>query len=221
MARLGFVILTTLLAASTWAADLKLKVADSPPPKDLDASIQKLLQAKSIQLLDGDKPAFEFWLVSNLPLQSKPASAAKALDAVKQATLLGAVSVSKSMRDYRDDEIAPGVYTMRLALQPQDGNHLGTADFPYFAALTPVKLDTKPEGITDYKSLVKASSKETSTDHPVIMSLRPVSSESGEFPKIEEPAPEHKSVRVKVPAMAGGEKSSVVFDIVFEGKGHK
>src|SRR6185436_20288533 len=104
------------------AANLTLKTSDAPPPKELDPSIQKLLQPKAVQLIDGDQAAFQFWLVNNLP-------DAKALDALKPATLLGAVVVSKPQRDYRDDEIAAGVYTMRLALQPQDGNHLGSADF--------------------------------------------------------------------------------------------
>jgi hypothetical protein len=208
-----FLILLLMAAFGLHAADLTLKTAEAPPPKEIDPAIQKLLQPKSIQLLEGDQPAFQFWLVNELPLQSKPSSAAKALDAVKQATLLGVVSVPKAQRDYRDDELAAGVYTMRFALQPQDGNHLGSAEFLYFAVLTPAKLDTKPDGITDYKSLVKASSKETSTDHPVILSLRPASSDKGDSPHLAEPAPEHKSVRVKVPATA--------CEIVYEGKGHK
>jgi len=215
------VILFLLAAIAAQAADLKLKTADSAPPKEVDASIQKLLQPKAIQLADGDKAAFQFWLVKELPVQSKPASAAKALDAVKQATLLGVVSVPAAQRDYRDDELAAGVYTMRFVLQPQDGNHLGSAEFPYFAALTPAKLDAKPDGIADYKALVKASSKETSTDHPVILSLRPASSDAGDAPQLAEPAPEHKTVRVKVPATAAGEKTSIAFEIVYEGKGHK
>jgi len=215
------VLLIVALAYSASGADLALKNIDKSPPKELDASIQKLLQPKAIQLIEGGQPAFEFWLASELPLQAKPASAAKALDAVKQATLLGAVSVPKARRDYRDDEIAAGVYTMRLALQPQDGNHLGSSEFPYFAALTPARLDTKPDGIADYKALVKVSSKETSTDHPVILSLRPASSDAGQLPQLVEPAPEHKSVRVKVPATAGTDKTSLVFEIVYEGTGHK
>jgi len=189
------------------AANLTLKTSDAPPPKELDPSIQKLLQPKAVQLIDGDQPAFQFWLVNNLP-------DAKALDALKPATLLGAVVVSKPQRDYRDDEIAAGVYTMRLALQPQDGNHLGSADFVTFAVLTPAKLDTKPDAITDYKALVKASSKQTSTDHPVILSLRPT---KGDAVELVEPAPEHKSVRVKMPS----EKTPLAFEIVYEGKGHK
>jgi hypothetical protein len=212
-----------LLAASSFSAELTLKVVDKEPPKELDMSIRQTLQSKAIQLLDGDKPVYEFWFRSELPLQSKPASIDKGLEALKQATLLGAVSTTKPTRDYRDDPVPMGAYMMRFALQPQDGNHLGTAEFLYFAVLTPVKLDTKLDGITDYKALVKASSKETSTDHPMVLSLRPASSEEGDFPKINEPAPEHKSVRVKVPAKepAADQKTSLIFEVVYQGVAKK
>lgn len=223
MNRLSF--LAALVCAFTFpsarAAELTLKTTDQEPPAALSAALRALLAPKAIQLLDGDKVAFEFWLVKELPLSAKPASVGKALDGLKTATLLGAVQVPADRRDYRDDEWHAGVYTMRFVLQPQDGNHLGTAEFNYFAALVPAKLDPKPEAITDYKALVKASSKETATEHPVILSLRPASSEAGESPKLNAPAPEHKSVRVKIPAQAGGEKTSVTFEIVYEGKGHK
>jgi len=196
-------LLGTLLAflqvnAST-AAELVVKVSDKEPPKELDASIRAKLRTKAVELLDGENPVYGFWLSAELPLQSKPASAGKALDAIKQATLLGVVAVSRDQRDYRDDELRAGIYTMRFALQPQDGNHLGTSEFNYFAVLTPAKMDNKLDGISDYKALVKASSKETSTDHPVILSLRPASSDQGALPQLNAPAPEHKSVRVKVP----------------------
>jgi hypothetical protein len=216
-------ILFLLAALAANAADLALKVADKEPPKELDASIRAKLQNKAVQLLDGDKPIFEFWWAAEVPLQSKPASLAKALDAVKPAILLGAVSLPKAQRDYRDDELAAGVYTMRFALQPQDGNHLGSAEFLYFAVLVPAKLDTKPDGIADYKALVKASSKETSTEHPVVLSLRPASSEEGELPKLNDPAPEHKSIRVKVPAKVAGsdQKTDLVFEVVYQGVAKK
>jgi len=216
-----FGVLLSLGANLLNAADLALKVADKEPPKELDASIRAKLQSKAIQLLDGDKPVYEFWFDAEVPLQSKPSSTAKALETVKQATLLGAVSVAGDQRDYRDDELRAAVYTMRFALQPQDGNHLGTAEFSFFAVLTPAKIDNKPDGIGDYKALVKASSKETSTDHPVILSLRPASSDDGDPPKLNSPAPDHKSVRVKVPAKAGEDKTAITFEVVYEGKGHK
>jgi hypothetical protein len=220
---LWLTIVSCSACVSAPAADLTLKVTDKEPPKELDASIRATLQAKAVQLLNGDKPALEFWFATEVPLTAKPSSAAKALDAVKPATLLGAMVVPQARRDYRDDELAAGAFTMRFALQPQDGNHLGTADYTYFAVLVPAKLDTKPDGITDYKTLVKTSSKGTSTEHPVIFSLRPARSEEGEFPTQNDPAPEHKSVRVKLPAKVAGssEKTSLVFEVVYEGKANK
>ena len=77
------------------------------------------------------------------------------------------------------------------------------------------------EAASDYKALVKASSKETSTDHPVILSLRPAASDPGDLPKLNVPAPDHKSVVVKVPGKAGAERTEITFEVVYEGKGHK
>src|SRR5256885_15960960 len=102
-------LLVTLLIflkvnAST-AADLALKVAAKEPPKELDTSIRAKLQTKAVELLDGEKPVYEFWFGAEVPVQSKPATVGKVLDAIKPATLLGAVSVSRDQRDYRDDEL--------------------------------------------------------------------------------------------------------------------
>jgi hypothetical protein len=217
-----FRLLATLVlcTCAASAADLTLKVTDKAAPSEINESIRSLLQPKAVQLLDGDKPVIELWLAKELNLQSKPSSPASALDALKQTTVLGAASFASARKDYREDEIAKGVYTVRFAQQQQDGNHLGTAEFTYFAVLVPAKLDAGPDAIKDYKQLVNTSSKETSTDHPMVISLRPVNSTEGEFPKLATPAPEHKSVRVKIPGK-GADTSPVVFDIIYEGKGHK
>jgi len=214
-------VLLLQLAWCCCGAELSVKVADKEPPKELDASIRAILQSKAVQVLNGDKTVYEFWLSSEVPLRSKPASPPKALDAIKEATLLGAVSVPATRRDYRDDELAAGIYTMRFALQPQDGDHLGTAEYSYFAVLVSAKIDTKPDGITEFKALVKASAKTASGDHPVILSLRPAASDDGDPLKLNEPAPEHKSVRLKVPAKVSDEKTSLTFEIVCEGKAKK
>ena len=127
------------------------------------------------------------------------------------------------LRDYRDDELPPDTYTMRFAFQPQDGNHLGTSEFTYYAVLVSSKNDPAPDAIPDYKKLVKASSKGRSNDHPIILSLRPSNEESAEAPKLAEPAPDHKSVRVTIPAVIAGygEKRVLAFELVYQGMGKK
>jgi hypothetical protein len=203
-------------ASGVFAADLALKVVDKDPPKEIAEPIRALLQAKAIQILDGDKPAYEFWFAKEIPIKAKPESLAKALDVVEQTTVLGAVSIPAAQRDYRNDELAAGLYTMRFALQQQDGNHLGTAEHLTFAVLVHAKLDTKLDTFTTYKSLVRASAKDTPAEHPLTLSLRPATAEGNE-PQLQSPAPEHKSIRVKVPAKAGEEKTALIFEIVYEG----
>ncbi|MBI4662735.1 MAG: hypothetical protein HY735_28305 [Verrucomicrobia bacterium] len=198
-----------------------VKVVQKDPPAEVDSSLRKTVKPSAIQVLDGDQPVFEFWLSTEVALQSKPESAAKAMDAIKQSALLGLAVVNSDQRDYKDGELPKGVYTMRFCLQPQDGNHLGTAEFNYFAVLVQAKNDPKLESLANYKELVRASRKDTANDHPIILSLRPPSSTDGDLPKLSEPAPEHKSVRVKISArVAGtGEESSLIFELVFQGKG--
>ncbi|MBU6399385.1 MAG: hypothetical protein KGS61_03625, partial [Verrucomicrobia bacterium] len=156
-----------------------------------------------------------------IPLKSKPDAANKALDAIKETTLLGAVVVSGGQRDYKDNEIAPGVYTMRFGLQPQDGDHLGTADFPYFAVLVEAALDPEPGALATFKKMTKASGKDTATGHPVVLSLRPANSDQGEFPKPNEPAANTQGVLLQEPARVADsdQKLRIAFDFVYKGHG--
>lgn len=215
--------LAALIASMQFAAaaDLTAKLTDKEPPKEVGDSIKKVLQSKAVQLLDGEKPAFEFWFRTEIPLKSKAESPAKALQAIGETTLCGVVSVQKDARDYKDNEIAQGLYTARFANQPQDGDHLGTAEFTYFLVLIPVKEDTQINGISAYKPMVKASGKATPSGHPIVLSLRPAASANGEFPRLNEPAPDHKSVTLKLPAKApdSDQPTTVIFDLVFQGKG--
>jgi hypothetical protein len=135
--------------------------------------------------------------------------------------LLGVVAVHRSRRDYRDDEVVEGVYTMRLGLQPQDGNHLGTSIYPYYALLVPAKRDAEVEGFIAHDPLVEASMEDTPTGHPMILSLYPVYSVEGDLPKLHEPEEEHQSVRVSIPAKVNGsdEETELVFDLVYKGTG--
>ncbi len=210
-----------LAVASVTAADFTLITADKPAPKEMGESIRAVLQPKAIQLVQGDKPALEIWLSQEVPLKSKPASANDALAAISETALVAAVAVNDtSLRDYKDNEVPKGVYTARFALQPKDGDHLGTAEFDSFLVLTAAQNDKDLNGLNTFKALTKASGKSTSSGHPIIVSLRPASGE-GALPRLTEPVAEHKAIRLKVSAKASnGDKSDLVFDLVFQGHGH-
>jgi hypothetical protein len=217
----GYLSFLLLIAAIGQGSAAEVKVVDHGPPKEIDAAIREKLQTKAIQLSDGGQAIYEFWFANEIPLKSKSDDSTKALQAIQETTLLAAVQVGKGQHDYKDNDIAPGVYTMRFGLQPQDGDHLGSAEFPYFVVLIPAKADTKPDGMSDFKTMTKASGKATASGHPIVLSLRPAATEKGYQPKLTEPAPENKAVRFQVPARlpTGPQKEYIVFDLVYQGKG--
>lgn len=204
------------------AADFTLKTADKPPPKEIGGTILAVLQPKAIQLLSGDKPALEIWLRQEIPLKSKPSSASDALGSVSETALIGIVAVEdKGFQDYKGNDLSAGTYTARFGLQPQDGDHLGTADYNTFLVLIPADSDKELNGIDKFKPMVKASGKATSSGHPVVLSLRPPSG-GATATSLTEPATDHKAIRIKLPGKvsSGGDKAEIVFDLVYQGKGH-
>ena len=56
---------------------------------------------------------------------------------LEQTTLVGAVQFPDMWKDYRKQNIKAGVYTLRIGIQPEDGDHQGTAPFNEFCLLSP------------------------------------------------------------------------------------
>ena len=214
--------LAFLAAVSLSAADFTVKVTTTPVPKDVSADVKKTLGKNCIQLSTGGKPWLECWMRPAMPLKAKPANPEKALDALATSTLIGVVRVHKSGRDYRDDDLYMGVFTMRYGKIPGDGNHLGATDYPYFAVLIPVTKDPKLDTYKTFKTMTKASLKETAAEHPMIISLRPAK-KAGAEPAIIEPAPEHRSILFGAIGALKGSKTAIPFplQVVFEGFGEQ
>lgn len=214
-------MLAALLLLAAWraeAAEFSVKTAETPVPKELGESVRTALEAKSIQLVQDGKPLLEIWLRPNAPLKG---TAAK-LDSLAEATLVGAVAVrGAGLKDYKGNDVPEGVFTARFILQPQDGDHLGTAEFNYFMVLIAADADKELTGLDKFKPVTKASGKLTPSGHPLIISLRPVSGDAGKTPVLTEPAAEHKAIRISLSGKGpGGEKVELPIDLVYEGHGH-
>jgi hypothetical protein len=216
---LSAAICLTISAKLGLAADqtVGLSASDKPPPKEIAESIRPTLDAKAYTLLVDQKPALDIWLRQEVPLKSPDEK--EPLASIGETTLVGAVSVQGSVTDYKGNDVPKGTYTARFELQPQDGDHLGTAEFPYFVVLTPAEADKELKGLNTFKSLTKASGKATSSGHPVVLSLRPAAADA-KTPQLDEPAADHKAIRLKLNGKAEGGEKPIVFDLVYQGKGH-
>jgi len=165
-------------------AVLPLHAADSPytiktvdktaTPKEVQEPIRKLLGERCVQMLDakGDVLA-ELWFRKDLPAKATDAQIKNGLTyrEIPETTLFGVVRFPKQTTDYRKQKIPAGVYTLRLANQPMDGDHMGTAPFSEFLLMSPAAEDKKPDTM-EPKALQELSGK-TTNGHPGVMLLFP------------------------------------------------
>ena len=88
----------------------------------------------------------------------------------RRAPWIGAIRVTGAYRDIRGKVVKAGVYTLRYALQPQNGDHLGAAPNREFLLLSPaaVDIDAKPLGFDGTVALAKQT---TGTSHPASLSI--------------------------------------------------
>lgn len=91
---------------------------------------------------------------------------------VENGTLVGAMRVSGPFKEIRGKVVAPGVYTLRYGLQPQNGDHLGISPFREFIVLSPAAADTDAK-VLGFDGVVALSKQVIGTSHPAALSLDP------------------------------------------------
>jgi hypothetical protein len=178
------------------------------PPDALAPSIRSSLATGGVRVT-ASGVQLDFWLVTSLPLKGSGAAWA----AVEEGTLVGAIRVASDFRDIRGRQIKPGVYTLRYALQPQNGDHLGVSPFREFLLLSPAGVDTDP-GVRGHDGTVEMSKSTVGGSHPGVWSIDPPSANAAPL-TMHTTELGHKAVIVEVP-LAGG--SPLRFGIVLVGK---
>jgi hypothetical protein len=205
---LGTVGLLLLAALPGQAADYSIKVVNEAPPKDVKEPIRKLLGEQAVQLLDGKgEPLVEVWFRKEVPGKATEAQIKNGLTyhEIPETTLFGAMRVLKQITDYRKQKVMPGVYTLRLAFQPMDGDHMGTAPYSEFLLASPA-ADDKGAGTLSPKALHEMSAKSTN-NHPGVFLLFPAK-DAGE-PKLTNKGDGHWVLTIKQDVTVGGKKATL------------
>jgi hypothetical protein len=122
--------------------------------------------------------------------------------------------VVKPAFDYRKQKLKPGVYTLRLAMQPQDGDHMGTAPYSEFCVVSPAADDTKPD-LLEVKALNELSAKSTES-HPAVLLLFPGTGAAAE-PKLVNKGMGHWVLLFQLPAAAAGQKATLPVGLTLVG----
>jgi hypothetical protein len=161
-----------LLTVSLLAADHRVEPLNDGPPADaVAAPIAALLNSSGAKVLRGESRTLcDIWLCKELSTASgeRPASVNYPF---APGSLIGVVKFPRKGSDFRDQDVASGVYTLRYGQQPVDGAHVGTSPTRDFVLLLPADKDTSAAPL-DYANMTKLSSAAAGSNHPLLLSLQ-------------------------------------------------
>lgn len=209
-------ILLCLSTAPVVAADWKASAAKEDPPAELAEPVRKLLDRDAVAVSDGNA-VLTVWFRDAVPAKATAEQVKNGLTyrEIPDGTLIGAVRFDRPFVDFRKQEIAAGVYTLRFAVQPETGDHMGTAPHQEFVLLVPAAKDALADAL-EPKALFKASAAVTGGDHPGVLLLFPHTGKDA-GPKVVDKADGVKVLTVRRAVDADGEKAVLGFALAVAG----
>lgn len=200
--------LILLIVASLCAASIATAQAGASKPEQLPAltdthvsdAVRKVLEPRGYRVATADGPV-DVWFRAQVPSAKNPEQGA-IYDKLTESTLIGVIQFAKDSRDYKGERIPAGTYTLRYEVQPNDGNHLGTAPTRDFLLIMPVDADTDPAATYNFEKMVQLSSRVNgSNKHPTPLNL--VAPEAKTFPVFYKDDEEHTILSVQLSSTAG------------------
>ncbi len=166
------------------AQGYKAETLNEAPPSDLAAPVRNALSTSGIRVTGPRGTLCDLWLGKAVPGQANaPQSLGVVFPQFAQGTLIGAIRLPNSVKDYRKQEVKPGVYTLRYALLPENGNHMGVAPQRDFVLASPASADQDPATISIDQTLA-LSRKATGSNHPSVWSLAPAEDHPKSLPSV-------------------------------------
>jgi hypothetical protein len=165
-----------LFSAPLTAAEPKYsaKVEKVAVPAALAEPIRKALDEQALVVRDGDSELMTVWFRTEIPAKATDEQVKNGLtyQEIPEGTLVGAIRFPEKFTDFRKQELAAGVYTLRFAIQPDIGDHTGTSPQPNFCLLCPAKEDKEVADI-EKKKLIEVSSLVNEGRHPAVLLMWP------------------------------------------------
>ncbi|MFN4261000.1 MAG: hypothetical protein ACK4RK_17045 [Gemmataceae bacterium] len=206
----GAVVMSLLLPSVRADEPYTVKTETKAPPSELKEPFRDLLSDRVLLVADDKgKPLCEIWLRKNLEV-AKPLPATETslrYTQVEPTTFIGAIRFTQMWSDFRRQKIKPGVYTLRMASQPMDGDHMGTAPYNEFLLLVPAAREKTP-AVMDPEDLFDLSSGATGRSHPGILLLFP-NPKAMEAPDLASRPGNIMLLLTKMDATAAGQKTAL------------
>lgn len=160
-----FFFFLTLAAFGPLEASAQTLAAEAlaeAPPGELNAAIKNLLGKSGVRVT-ANGTTLDFWWA---------ALKAESWEALDEGAIVGAMRVAGAFQEIRGKKVAPGVYTLRYGLQPQNGDHLGVSENREFLVVSPAASDAAADPLS-FDDMVAIAKQTTGTSHPASLSINP------------------------------------------------
>lgn len=191
-------VLFFFAAAGAPRAEPTGPVTDKAVPEAVRAAAEE----KGVRVTLGDGPWCDLWLRKSIR-DGKNAAPGALHGELPVATAVGVIRFLAPATDFRGQAIGPGYYTLRYALMPADGSHMGVSEYPDYLLVVPAASDPDPDTIFKFDGLIDLSRKATGTRHPGVLSLTRASGTN--FPAVTVNDAGYMVVQVKGRLRSGGE----------------
>ena len=199
-----------LLGAFVAVLDAQPKVSPlaEKPPADLAPAVASLLQPSGVKILAGGA-TLDLWFVQTIAANGDGPGWSN----VESGTLVGAMRVTGAFKEIRGKAVAPGVYTLRYGLQPQNGDHLGISTYRDFLVISPASIDKDPK-VLGFDGAVALSKVVIGTSHPAALSIDPPEDAPGAVLSTYKNDSGHDGVVFEVPRQPAG---TIKFGLIVSG----
>ena len=206
------ILAVAALAVATASAQPKVTPLQEKLPSQIAPAIAAALQTSGTRaMVDG--ATLDIWWAQAIVLTAEGAGWSN----VESGTLVGAMRVSGPYKEIRGKVVAPGVYTLRYGLQPQNGDHLGISTFREFLVISPAAADTDPK-VLGFDGVVALSKQVIGTSHPAGMSIDPPEDAPGALLSTYKNDSGHDGVVFEVPRSLNGKPAGTLkFGLIVSG----
>jgi hypothetical protein len=168
---LGLVLLLMLAPLSARSAEYSVQALREGPPAELSEEIAAQIAPSGWKVMQGEKRVVtEIWPAKAWAAKADFEPSDTVLVPLQPGSLVGVLRFTRKGADFRGQEIPAGLYTLRYANQPVDGNHVGTFATRDFLVMLPASADQSAKPIADM-DLFKLSAQSAESNHPAIVPL--------------------------------------------------
>ncbi len=148
------------------------RLEEAPDQTEVSQELRSALQETGFVIRRGSRTLGEFWFAKSLELDPAFTPTPQRLYPFRPGQLVGLLHLRRRGSDFRDQQISSGWYTLRFALQPVDGNHVGTSPTRDFLVLVDAQSDAPDKQWTE-EELQAAAAEVAGSNHPAMLCLQP------------------------------------------------